>query len=297
MAEKLNVTIIGAGSIGLLAAAKLALNGHEISVVCRRKHQADEIKKGIIYINRNKSQRIDVRVSDHLSPEHTDLLIVAVKSNHIPSVVAMIKNVYQGSKLPDLLFIQNGMGHLSSIDLLAHNVLVGVVEHGARKINESTVEHTGSGVVRISTYAGVPNRVTALSSEDFPIFYENDWYAMLAKKLVINCAINPLSSIYHVLNGELLHNARFYSLMREIVKETCGVLQLEFERSWNDVQLVCRRTSANTSSMLADVTAGRVTEIDAITGYILKEAEACGKHVPFSRFVYDSVKGLEMVTR
>ena len=293
----MNVTIIGAGSIGLLAAAKLALNGHVISVVCRRKHQADEINKGIIYINGKKSQRVDVHGTNRLSPEQTDLLVVAVKSNHVPSVISMIQSVYQGANLPDVLFIQNGMGHLSSIDLLAHHVLVGVVEHGARKINDRTVEHTGSGILKVSAYAGVPNKVTALSSEDFPICYENDWYTMLAKKLVINCAINPLSSIYHVLNGELLNNARFYSLMREIVKETCEVLQLEYEHSWNEVQLICRRTSANTSSMLADIKAGRVTEIDAITGFILKEAEARGKHVPFSRFVYDSVKGLEMVTR
>ncbi|MCA0174413.1 2-dehydropantoate 2-reductase [Bacillus sp. RAR_GA_16] len=297
MAEKLNVTIIGAGSIGLLAAAKLTLNGHVISVVCRRKHQADRINKGIIYINGNKSQQVDVHGTSELSPRQTDLLIVAVKSIHVPSVVSMIQNVYQGSNSPDVLFIQNGMGHLPSIDLLAHNVLVGVVEHGARKINDHTVEHTGGGVIRISAYAGVPNRETALSSEDFPICYEHDWYRMLAKKLVINCAINPLSTLYNVLNGELLRNPRFSSLMREIVKETCEVLQLEFERSWNEVQLVCKRTSANTSSMLADVKAGRVTEIDAITGYILKEAEARGKYVPYSRFVYDSVKGLEMVTR
>ena len=293
----LNVTIIGAGSIGLLVAAKLAMNGQVVTVVCRRKHQADQLRKGINYINHDKTQCVKVQATYHLSSKKTDLLIVAVKSNQVPSVLSLIQEVYQDPNLPDILFIQNGMGHLSYIELLHHNVLVGVVEHGALKIDERTVEHTGDGIIRLSAYSGVPNVLTALSSEDFPVHYEHDWYEMLAKKLVINCAINPLSSIYGVLNGELLQNARFYSLMRELVKEACEVLELEFERSWNDVQLVCRKTSANTSSMLADIQAGRLTEIDAITGYVLKEAEARGKYVPFSRFVFDSVKGLEMVTR
>ncbi|MFP3340851.1 2-dehydropantoate 2-reductase N-terminal domain-containing protein, partial [Micrococcus sp. SIMBA_131] len=75
-----------------------------------------------------------------------------------------------------ILFIQNGMGHLSFIKLLHHNVLVGVVEHGALKIDERTVEHTGDGIIRMSAYSGVPNVRTALSCEDFPVHYEHDWY-------------------------------------------------------------------------------------------------------------------------
>ena len=293
----MNVTIIGAGSIGLLMAAKFAMNGHVVSIVCRRKNQVDQLLKGVNYINGDKIQHVNVQATDRLSSKKVDLLIVTVKSNQVPSVVTMIQKVYGNSNLPDILFIQNGMGHLSYIDLLHHHVLVGVVEHGAIKIDERTVEHTGDGVIKISAYSGAPNLVTALSSDDFPIIYEPNWYEMLAKKLVVNCAINPLSCIFDVLNGELLRNARFYRLMRELVKETCEILELEFERSWNDVQLVCRRTSKNTSSMLADLKAGRLTEIDAITGYVLKEAEARGKHVPLSRFVFDGVKGLEMVKR
>lgn len=293
----MNVTIIGAGSIGLLMAAKFAIKGHCVSVVCRRKNQVEQLAKGVIYINGHKVQHVNVQAMDRLSSKEVDLIIVAVKSNQVPTVVTMIQKVYRDSNVPDILFIQNGMGHLSYIHSLNHHVLVGVVEHGAVKIDERTVEHTGDGVVKVSAYSGIPNSITALSSDDFPIMYESNWYEMLANKLVVNCAINPLSCIFHVLNGELLQNARFYRLMRELVKETCEILELEFERSWNDVQLVCRRTSKNTSSMLADLKAGRLTEIDAITGYVLKEAEARGKHVPLSRFVFDSVKGLEMVTR
>ncbi|MFP3471812.1 2-dehydropantoate 2-reductase N-terminal domain-containing protein, partial [Micrococcus sp. SIMBA_144] len=86
-----------------------------VTVVCRRKHQADQLRKGINYINRRKTQCVKVQATHHLSSKKTDLLIVAVKSNQVPSVLSLIKEVYQDSNLPDILFIQNGMGHLSFI--------------------------------------------------------------------------------------------------------------------------------------------------------------------------------------
>ncbi len=270
---------------------------HLVTVVCHRIAQADQLNRGITYKQGENIRVAHVRSTHLLAGDETDLLVVAVKSNQVPSAIKMIQKVYRDNQLPDTLFVQNGMGHLSHLSLLQHNILVGVIEHGAKKVDERTVEHTGSGVIRVSAFSGLPNPLANLSTRDFPIYYESDWYQMLAKKLIVNCAINPLSGIYHVPNGELLHNPRFYSVMRELVKETCRVLQLDYEDAWNDTQLICRRTSSNTSSMLSDLNAGRVTEIDAITGFILKEAELNGQYVPYSRFVYDSVKGLEMLNR
>ncbi|WLR59659.1 2-dehydropantoate 2-reductase [Guptibacillus hwajinpoensis] len=293
----MNITFIGAGSIGLLLASKFAMEQHVVTVVCHRNEQAYQLNRGIIYKQGENIRVAPVQSTHLLAGDETDLLVVAVKSNQVPSVIKMIQKVYRDNHLPDILFVQNGMGHLSHLSLLQHNILVGVIEHGAKKLDERTVEHTGSGVIRVSAFKGLPNPLANLSTRDFPIYYESDWYQMLAKKLIVNCAINPLSGIYHVTNGELLQNPRFYSVMRELVKESCRVLQLEYEDAWNDTQLICRRTSSNTSSMLADLKAGRVTEIDAITGFILKEAELNGQYVPYSRFVYDSVKGLEMLNR
>ncbi|MGB8001867.1 MAG: 2-dehydropantoate 2-reductase [Anaerobacillus sp.] len=293
----MRIIIIGGGSIGLLLAAKYTIINHTVTVVSHHREQADDIKvNGIHYIGEIE-RRVHVRSTHHLPKEKTDLVIVAVKSHHVPAVIAMIHETYDSGDSPDLLFIQNGMGHIQHLDSLPHNMMVGVIEHGARKKDSVTVEHTGVGVLRVSSYQGVPRTFDDLSSTEFPMVYEPDWYRMLAKKLVVNCAINPLTGIYQVSNGELLMNARFYVIMRELVKEASTVLQLDFEESWNNVQTVCKQTRTNTSSMLADLVSGRPTEIDAITGVILKEAESKGIYVPYSRFAFDSIKGLEKKSR
>ncbi len=293
----MRITIIGGGSIGLLLAAKYSMANHNVTVVCRSREQADDLKvNGLHYIG-EKERHVHVQSTHLLPKEETDLVIVAVKSQQVPAVVDMIHETYDSNYSPELLFIQNGMGHIQYIASLPHNIMVGVIEHGAKKSDRVTVEHTGVGVIRVSTYKGVPSAYEELSSTNFPINYEPDWYHMLAKKLVVNCAINPLTGIYQVPNGELLMNTRFYAIMRELVKEACRVLQLDFEEAWNNVQAVCKQTRKNTSSMLADLISGRPTEIDAITGIILKEAESSGFYVPYSRFVFDSIKGLEKKSR
>ena len=55
------------------------------------------------------------------------------------------------------------------------------------------------------------------------------------------------------------------------------------------VSQVIRATAENRSSMLQDVLAGRVTEIDYITGYLLRVAHGHGLAVPHNEAIYRSI--------
>lgn len=59
------------------------------------------------------------------------------------------------------------------------------------------------------------------------------------------------------------------------------------------VEQVIESTAENISSMLQDVRALRHTEIDYITGYLLKRARAHGIAVPENARLYDLVKRKE----
>ena len=60
----------------------------------------------------------------------------------------------------------------------------------------------------------------------------------------------------------------------------------------NTVQEVIESTAANRSSMLQDVEAGRPTEIDYITGYLLRTAEDLNLDTPANRQIYREIKSL-----
>ena len=62
---------------------------------------------------------------------------------------------------------------------------------------------------------------------------------------------------------------------------------------WEMNVLATKRGAAHYPSMLEDVEARRPTEIDLITGSLIREAERHDVEVPRSRAVYALVKGKE----
>ncbi|MGW8250924.1 MAG: ketopantoate reductase family protein, partial [Anaerolineales bacterium] len=97
---------------------------------------------------------------------------------------------------------------------------------------------------------------------------------LLWGKLVINAAINPLTALLQVPNGELLERPTARSLMVSLAREAAAVaaaqkLRLPYDDPITAVEETATRTAANRSSMLQDVQRGMPTEIDAICGAIV----------------------------
>lgn len=97
---------------------------------------------------------------------------------------------------------------------------------------------------------------------------------------MINAVINPLTAIWRVPNGGLLASPERVQIMKELYTEAvqtydaCGI---NYEKHvWEAILEVCRATSGNISSMLADVLASRETEIRWINGSIVNMGQQQG---------------------
>ena len=110
------------------------------------------------------------------------------------------------------------------------------------------------------------------------------------EKLAINSILNPLTVLLDNRNGHILYNFALSRTMRLMLAETSlvirslpelkGIANVPFrfsaERLETVVVGVANKTKDNISSMLADVRAGRKTEIEYINGYIVKRGEEIG---------------------
>jgi 2-dehydropantoate 2-reductase len=114
-------------------------------------------------------------------------------------------------------------------------------------------------------------------------------------KLVVNAAVNPVTAIMGVTNGQALQLPEVYKLIHSAVNEACSVakargIQLPWSNPADVVVEVLQKTAANRSSMLQDVMRGEETEIDAINGAIIREAEKLGVSVPINEMLRDVIK-------
>lgn len=294
----MKVGIIGAGSIGLLFASYIS-RVFELTIYTRTEEQAVEINKCGIYLHKESKQTISfvkaLPITEWKGTE--DLAIVAVKQYQLQSIIEIINKL--PFQLENLLFLQNGMGHLKRLkDIQAKNIFVGSVEHGAFKENDNRVHQNGLGKTNVAVFKGkaeLLKQFAASLSSDFPVQYFEDYYQMLLNKLIVNAAINPLTAILHVPNGVLVSNQYYFQVLTNLYSEISFILNLEKQQEHlAQIVTICKNTAENRSSMLKDIEAHRLTEIDAILGFLLEEAAKQNKKAPQIENLYHLIKGKEM---
>ncbi|EWG11844.1 2-dehydropantoate 2-reductase [Cytobacillus firmus] len=294
----MRIAIIGGGAVGLLFAHYLNEN-HEVLVYVRNSSQLQKLRKNGLTFERN-GIRSNTRVKAcHFSEwkGEEDLTIIAVKQYSIPELAGEILKM-DACKSGSFLFLQNGMGHLKWAEMLeTDSLFVGSVEHGALKTEPDTVLHTGIGVTKVAAIKGdveFLKKISDSASCYFPFIFVGDHLEMLIQKLIVNSLINPLTAVLRVRNGELLSNKSYYRLFLKLFDEVSAILNIHDKASaLNHVKSVCEETGMNRSSMLKDIEEGRETEIDAILGYILKEAEMKKISAPYTESLYYQIKGRE----
>lgn len=297
----MNIAIVGGGAVGLLFAFYFAENEHHVTVYVRRREQAQALARtGLTLLHRGhrRSAAVAAKVLSHTGRIHADLAVIAVKQYHLATLADVLKITID--KNTRLLFVQNGMGHVSLLDTWPHaHIDIGVVEHGVLKKSDTTIDHTGVGLVKMAPYRGCGTVREAVGAgfPSFPFSYRDDWYPLLAEKLLVNAVINPLTAIYGVKNGVLAEDPKHIHEMEQLFHEAISVLELDNEsQQWERLLHVCRNTSDNRSSMLRDIENSRPTEIDAISGFLLQQGKRKGKALPFTASVYAKVKQLESHT-
>ncbi|QPC46246.1 2-dehydropantoate 2-reductase [Mangrovibacillus cuniculi] len=288
----MNITIIGGGSLGLLFGYFLSFSNKVEFVVRSTKQYESLTHNGLLAERRETVKKAKHIHTNLLLPRSykTDLVIVAVKSYHISSVLPLIQQY--GPQTP-LLFIQNGMSHLTDIKQLPHGkVALATVEHGAARKNDYTVRINGIGKTNLANYRGEMKdllfSVFSPLENEFPWEWNEDYEVMMAKKLIVNAVINPLTGVLKCKNGVLLNNPHYTSLTEGLFNEVMTAFpMLNKQEEWRNLIGILQSTKDNTSSMLSDLIHNRKTEIDGILLPIKS------KERPLTEALYHAIKGLE----
>ena len=292
----MKIAVIGGGAVGLLVSSYLA-RVSEVTLYVRRLDQKRLIDKNGLVLKRAEesiTNRLNVELfNESLIDAH--YIFIAVKQYDLHIIMNKLMGIIKEDQT--VIFLQNGMEHLKYIKALPfHTIHFGVVEHGALKVNDFTVLHTGVGTIKLASNDEKIKKIDdllLLSSENFPILKEENFYEMMSKKLIVNAVVNPITSILKIENGKLSENVYYKQLVNEIIEEICLILSLDKEEMVKYVFQVIEQTYKNRSSMLKDLENSRKTEVDAILGFLLDEAKKKSFPCKQINLLYLLVKGLE----
>jgi 2-dehydropantoate 2-reductase len=197
------------------------------------------------------------------------------------------------------LTLQNGLGNREILAeaLGEERVALGVTTAGANLIEPGRVRLAGNGSILLGAHPRVEPLADVLRTAGFHVEIIPDTNALVWGKLAINAAINPLTALLQVPNGELLERPTAQALMGSAAAEAAAVaaargVQLPYGDPPAEAEEVARRTSANYSSMLRDIQRGAPTEIDAISGAIVRAGEQAQVPTPVNRTLWQLVKAL-----
>jgi 2-dehydropantoate 2-reductase len=197
--------------------------------------------------------------------------------------------------------LQNGLGNYETLTqrLGLSRVVLGTTTTGATLLGPGLARAGGEGIISIQRHQAVGPIDEALASAGFQTQIVQDAKSLVWGKLVINAAINPLTAILRVQNGELLERTPARDLMRALATEAAQValvekITLPFSDAVSTVEDVARKTAQNHSSMLQDVLRNAPTEIDAINGAVVQTAQKHNLETPVNWVCWKLVKALTL---
>ena len=146
--------------------------------------------------------------------------LVLVKSWQTERVASQLKGVLAGDGLA--LTLQNGLGNRETLarDLGPARVALGITTTGATLLGPGLVRAGGDGVISIERNQALGPLEAALRSSNFNLHIVDDAQSLMWGKLVINSAINPLTALLRIPNGELLSHPNARKVMASLARET-----------------------------------------------------------------------------
>lgn len=292
----MKIAIMGAGAVGCYYGAMLALAGHQVVLVGRTAFVDAVSQNGLILEKEGKRLVALVEASCDLSViAGAEMVMICVKSGDTEQAGQQIAPYLDPACL--VLSLQNGVSNAETLaNILGRPVMPVVVYVASRMASPGVVRHEGRGDLELSG-PGANDVAAMLNSASIQTNVSDDVMASLWAKLVVNCAINPLSAITRLPYGKMAEQEGIPRLMEDIAIEALTVARAEGIAVPNSVFETIRTIPVSMagqySSTAQDLMNGKPTEIDFLNWEIVKRASKHGIATPINRTLTLLVKSAE----
>jgi 2-dehydropantoate 2-reductase len=302
MENDAEVVMIGAGAMGGVIAGALARAGARLSIIDTDAGHVEAINRDGLRVA-GLGDGGPLRVPAVTEPDRkgwADLAVVMTPAYETANAARTAARVLkpQGAALS----MQNGLGNSEALvaELGAGRVLMGSTRVSAERPAPGCPRVTRIDPSSVGELEGVPLPRTRwfadrLTQGGLPTAVSDNVIGVLWSKFIHNCGINALSAITGLRMGEVSRTPGLGPLRWQVIEEALAVarakgIALEYPDPVPELKRHTWRKFTK-PSMLQHVEAGRPIEIDALNGWLVREAETMGMDVPANRIVTALARG------
>ena len=317
----MKIAVIGAGAIGGLVGARLALAGEDVTFVVRSDNLAAIGERGMRLIENDGSEQIARNVVatdryDQAAPQ--DVVILAMKAHQLEAVALDVPKLFGPETV--VVTMQNGIPYwyfhrhggvlegtiVRSVDpqgvvgarIPASRVLGCVVYPASVLVAPGVVRHIEGDRFPVGELDGSASERAQRVSDCFtaagfkaPVL--DNIRAEIWLKLWGNLSFNPISGLSHSTLADICRFPPSRELAAEMMREAQAVahrLGIEFRVTLEKRIAGAEKVGRHKTSMLQDIEAGRAPEIDALVGAVIELARLTETPTPHIDTVYSLVK-------
>lgn len=317
----MKITVIGAGAIGGLVGAKLALAGEDVTFIVRGANLAAIRENGFELIAADGQEQVARQVkatNNYAEPGPQDIVILAMKAHQVEAVAHDVPQLFGPHTV--VVTMQNGIPYwyfhkhggalagstvrmvdpngVVAAQIPAERVIGCVVYPASELIAPGVVRHIEGDRFPIGELDGsVTDRIghvsRAFTQAGFKAPVLDNIRAEMWLKLWGNLTFNPISSLTHSTLEAICQFPATRGLAGAMMREAQAVAQklgIEFRVTLEKRIAGAEKVGKHKTSMLQDIEAGRAPEIDALVGAVVELAQLTDTQTPHIDTVYALVK-------
>ena len=300
----MRIAVIGAGAMGSIYGGHLALQ-NEVYLVDTNAEVVRAINEKGITLEEGGEDRVyhPKAVTDTSGLPEMDLIILFVKA--LFSRAALNGNRCLIGKDTYLMTLQNGSGHE---DILGEfvpqdHIIIGTTEDQGTILGMGHIRHGGTGGTNLGmlvpdTQGMLPKLKETLDQCGFRARIHENIQQLIWNKLFVNVALSAVTAALNVKMGFIASDPHASAMSAQLLQEAVTVahalgLEADEDHLLQEIRETSERVPEGITSICADLSAGRKTEVDTISGSVIRAAKKCGVDVPAHEFLVNMIHAME----
>lgn len=300
----MKIAVIGAGAMGSLYGGYLSRN-NDVTLIDTDAAKVEAVNKNGVLIREKSGE--DVTFTPHAATSseglgEADLVILFVKSLFSRSALASNKELF--GKDTYVLTLQNGAGHDDILReyIAPERIIIGTTQHNASILGVGHVNHGGSGLTNIGPLTGDPARLAPIAENFTSCGLEavvaGNIQELIWHKLFTNVSVSALTGVLQMKMGYMLDDPHAWTLCETLIREAVAVaegegLHFDPEAIIAEIRALLVSSHDGYTSIYADLRDGRRTEVDTISGAVVRASERNGVPAPSHKFIVEMVHAME----